>query len=135
MIDHVTVPVSDYARSKAFYEAALKPLGYSLAMEFEGTVGGFADPEGKPEVWIRQRDRTAPVHLALRSPDRATVDAFHQAAVAAGGRDNGAPGVRAHYHEHYYGAYVLDPDGNNIEATYHGPARRSARSVVIVPAG
>ena len=121
MIDHVGFNVSDIAASKRFYEAALRPLGYSIALEWEEHVG-FGTGEGSPDFWISRRgEPTATAHLALVAPDRATVDAFHEAAVAAGGTDNGPPGLRPHYHEHYYGAYVTDPDGNNVEAVCHRP--------------
>lgn len=119
MIDHVSMRVRDYARSKAFYAEALSPLGYEVVMEFEG-VGGFGVP-GKPDFWIAQGEPRAPIHVAFASPDRATVDAFHAAALAAGGTDNGAPGLRPNYHEHYYAAYAHDPDGNNVEAVCHLP--------------
>ena len=119
MLDHVVVPVSDYARSKRFYEAALGPLGYEPLMEFEGKSGGFGR-EGKPDFWIREGDRTAPVHVAFAG-DRESVHAFYEAALGAGGSDNGEPGVRPHYHEHYYAAYVRDPDGNNVEVVSHRP--------------
>jgi len=120
MIDHVGLRVSDYAASRAFYEAALRPLGYAPVMEMERACGfGIG---GKPDFWIIEgTPPAAPVHVAFASPDRQTVDAFHAAALAAGGRDNGAPGLRPHYHEHYYGAFVLDPDGNNVEAVCHEP--------------
>jgi catechol 2,3-dioxygenase-like lactoylglutathione lyase family enzyme len=117
MIDHAGFQVSDYARSKQFYTAALAPLGYVLVMEF-GEAAGFG-AGGKPDFWISAGKPTAPVHVAILSPDRATVAAFHRAALAAGGRDNGAPGLRPEYHATYYGAFVLDPDGNNIEAVCH----------------
>jgi catechol 2,3-dioxygenase-like lactoylglutathione lyase family enzyme len=118
VIDHVTLNVADLESTKAFYEQALKPLGYELAMEYlEGC--GFGAP-GKPDFFLAQRgEPSAPVHVAFVSPDRNTVHAFHEAALAAGGRDNGPPGLRRVYHEHYYGAYVLDPEGNNIEAVTH----------------
>jgi catechol 2,3-dioxygenase-like lactoylglutathione lyase family enzyme len=119
VIDHLGIKVSDYARSKAFYGSALAPLGYSLLMEY-GDVGGFG-AKGKPDFWISAGQVSAPVHVALASPDRATVDAFHSAALAAGGSDNGAPGLRPQYHATYYGAFVLDPDGNNLEAVCHRP--------------
>jgi catechol 2,3-dioxygenase-like lactoylglutathione lyase family enzyme len=122
MIDHVTLEVSDLEKSKRFYAKALEPLGYSPGFERPQVVG-FVNPDGMPDFWIARRaDASGPVHVALRSSDRAQVDAFHQAALAAGGTDNGAPGIRAHYHEHYYGAFVHDPDGNNIEAVCHRPA-------------
>ncbi len=120
MLDHLGLPISDLERSKAFFAQALAPLGYQLLVEFGGTMAGFG-ADGKPDFWLAQGDATAPVHVAFASPDRATVDAFHQAALAAGGQDNGAPGLRPHYHEHYYGAFVIDPDGNNIEAVCHLP--------------
>jgi catechol 2,3-dioxygenase-like lactoylglutathione lyase family enzyme len=121
VIDHVGFPVSDYAASKAFYEQALAPLGYELIAEFDGAACGFG-AQGKPDFWLETRSEpVSGLHIAIASPDRATVDAFHAAALAAGGQDNGAPGPRPQYHEHYYGAYALDPDGNNIEAVCHRP--------------
>jgi catechol 2,3-dioxygenase-like lactoylglutathione lyase family enzyme len=119
MLDHVGLAVSDYAASKAFYSAALKPLGITQLMEFPDT-GGFGEGE-VPYFWIGANDRPGThTHVAFTARDRATVDAFHKAALAAGGRDNGAPGLRE-YHPHYYGAFVLDPDGNNVEAVCHRP--------------
>ena len=121
MLDHVTLNVRNFHSSRAFYEQALRPLAYSAVVEWDGGAG-FGTGEGGADFWIAERgDPSAPVHVAFRSPDRATVDAFHEAALAAGGADNGAPGVRAEYHEHYYGAFVLDPDGNNIEAVCNVP--------------
>jgi catechol 2,3-dioxygenase-like lactoylglutathione lyase family enzyme len=121
MIDHVGIGVRDYAASKAFYEQALAPLGMSLLMEPVGRAAGFGEP-GKPVFWLEaDRMPVTEVHVAFHAKDRATVDAFHAAALAAGGADNGAPGVRELYHPHYYGAYVLDPDGNNLEAVCHAP--------------
>jgi catechol 2,3-dioxygenase-like lactoylglutathione lyase family enzyme len=121
MIDHTGVGVSDLARSKAFYVAALMPLGYALLMEW-GQHAGLGVPP-KPDFWIGAgKVNDPPLHVAFRAKDRATVDAFHRAALAAGGRDNGAPGLRPHYHPDYYGAFVLDPDGHNIEAVCHEPA-------------
>ncbi|MFT3816364.1 MAG: VOC family protein [Rubrivivax sp.] len=128
MIDHTGVVVSDYAKSKAFYLAALAPIGYSLIAEIPASVTGHTDVAGfgeppKPDFWIsRGSANRPPVHVAFRVSSRALVDAFYQAATAAGGRDNGAPGLRPHYHPDYYGAFVLDPDGHNIEAVCHGPA-------------
>jgi catechol 2,3-dioxygenase-like lactoylglutathione lyase family enzyme len=120
MLDHIALHVSDYPKSKRFYALALKPLGYELAMEF-GESGGFGK-DGKPDFWIAQGAATKPpLHIAFASADRPTVDAFHRAALAAGGKDNGAPGLRTHYHPNYYGAFVLDPDGNNVEAVCHRP--------------
>ncbi len=120
MIDHVGLTVADYAASKEFYAAALAPLGYEVVMELEGACGlGVA---AKPDFWlIGQTPPAAPVHVAFASENRAGVDAFHAAALAAGGRDNGAPGLRAHYHPSYYGAFAFDPDGNNVEAVCHRP--------------
>jgi catechol 2,3-dioxygenase-like lactoylglutathione lyase family enzyme len=118
MIDHAGVSVANVARSKMFYRTALAPLGYALVMEWEQFAGfGIG---GKPDFWIGQGTPNEPrVHVAFRADTRAVVDAFHRAALAAGGRDNGAPGLRPHYHENYYGAFVLDPDGHNIEAVCH----------------
>jgi catechol 2,3-dioxygenase-like lactoylglutathione lyase family enzyme len=123
MLDHVGFAVSDYDHSKAFYEKALAPLGLALLMEPEGEAAGFGT-DGKPFFWIEARGRAVQgrLHIAFEVDSRATVDAFHAAALEAGGTDNGAPGVRAHYHPSYYGAYVLDPDGHNIEAVCHRPA-------------
>ncbi|HEY3050431.1 MAG TPA: VOC family protein [Gaiellaceae bacterium] len=120
MIDHVTLNVADVEAAKAFYVQALGPLGYELTMDFvEGA--GFSS-HGKPDFFLAQRgEPSSPVHVAFQSPDRRTVDAFHEAALAAGARDNGPPGIRRVYHEYYYGAYVLDPEGNNIEAVTHEP--------------
>jgi catechol 2,3-dioxygenase-like lactoylglutathione lyase family enzyme len=117
-IDHVTLNVRDYERSKQFYEQALKPLGYELLME-QGSHAGFGR-SGKPDFWIAERGEATAAHFAFAAPDRATVDRFYEAAIAAGAQDNGPPGPRPHYHETYYGGYIIDPDGNNIEAVYHG---------------
>ncbi len=118
MFDHVGFPVRDAAKSRAFYTAALAPLGIGVAMEFPGWVG-FGKP-GKPQFWLGG-DGAPPsgVHIAFAAATRAEVDAFYHAAMAAGGRDNGGPGLRPHYHANYYGAFVLDPDGHNIEAVCH----------------
>jgi catechol 2,3-dioxygenase-like lactoylglutathione lyase family enzyme len=127
MIDHVTVRVRDLARSKAFYSAALAPLGYRLGHEatYDGVAMiGFVGPEKRFDTWFvaDAAHPSGPTHLCWRAADRASVAAFHAAALAAGGKDNGAPGLRPHYHEHYYGAFVFDPDGNNVEAVCHeGP--------------
>lgn len=120
MIDHVSLEVADYNRSKSFYAEALGPLGYELVMEFDGNVGGFG-VQGKPDFWLIGGTPSGRTHIAFASPDRATVDAFHAAALAAGGKDNGQPGLRPQYHQHYYGAYAHDPDGNNVEAVCHVP--------------
>jgi catechol 2,3-dioxygenase-like lactoylglutathione lyase family enzyme len=122
MLDHTGINVSDYDRSRAFYEQALAPLGFTLLMEPLPHIGGFGR-DGKPWFWItdQRKPATTNVHLAFAAEDRATVDAFHEAALAAGGTDNGAPGIREIYHPTYYGAYVFDPDGNNIEVVCHHP--------------
>jgi catechol 2,3-dioxygenase-like lactoylglutathione lyase family enzyme len=121
VLDHVGIPVADAAAARAFYERALEPLGFSIVMELaDGAVLALGLPRA-PQVWLSESEARAPVHLAFRAADRARVDAFHAAALAAGGRDNGPPGVRAHYHPNYYAAYVLDPDGNNVEAVCHAP--------------
>jgi len=129
MIDHVGFAVSDYARAKAFYAQALAPLGYVLLTEVpadKNTSGfpaaGFGQG-GKPDFWIGGEGRLEkPLHVAIVAGNRAAVDAFFKAALTAGGQDNGAPGLRAHYHPNYYAAFVLDPDGHNIEAVCHNPA-------------
>ena len=125
MIDHTGVVVSDFDKSKGFYRQALGALGYSLLMEFPASVTGHTDVAGfgvapKPDFWISGGNpNKPPVHVAFRVASRKIVDAFYQAAMSAGGSDNGAPGIRAHYHPNYYGAFVLDPDGHNIEAVCH----------------
>lgn len=117
MIDHIGISVSDYDTSKAFYLSVLEPLGYGMIMEIEGWTGFGA---GKPEFWIKQDHAvTPPMHIAFSSTSRARVDVFYQAALGAGAKDNGAPGIREMYHPNYYGAFVFDPDGNNIEAVCH----------------
>lgn len=122
MIDHVTANVDDLDEAKAFYGEALDPLGYSVQMEFEGAAAGFGTGQGIPAFWISNRAERGPTHVAFSAPDRPTVDAFYSAAIAAGARDNGAPGVRSELHENYYAAFVLDSSGNNIEAVCHMPA-------------
>jgi catechol 2,3-dioxygenase-like lactoylglutathione lyase family enzyme len=117
MLDHVAIPVRDLADSRRFYLAALEPLGVEVVMEFP-VAAGFGEA-GRPWFWLVSREPVTGVHVAFAAPDRATVDAFHAAALAAGGRDNGGPGLRVQYHPTYYGAYVLDPDGNNVEAVCH----------------
>ena len=120
MIDHTGIVVASYERSKAFYEAALAPLGYTLLKEFTGYAGFGRD--GKPDFWVHQGlNVTRGCHIAFRARSRAEVRAFHVAALAAGASDHGAPGLREHYHRHYYGAFVFDPDGRNIEAVCHDP--------------
>jgi catechol 2,3-dioxygenase-like lactoylglutathione lyase family enzyme len=126
MLDHAGFPVSDYARSKAFYLQALAPLGYALVMEVQqhendAPAAGFG-ANGKPDLWIGgEGGLQRPIHIAIAAQDRAAVDAFYRAAIAAGGKDNGAPGLRPHYHPNYYATFVLDPDGHNIEAVCHTP--------------
>ena len=125
VIDHMSLNVGDYEGAKAFYAKALAPLGFSLVMEvtaeMTGTVAsaGFGTG-GKPFLWLTPKGRqTPPQHIAFGADSRAMVDAFHAAALAAGGTDNGAPGLRPYYHPTYYGAFVLDPEGHNIEAVCH----------------
>jgi catechol 2,3-dioxygenase-like lactoylglutathione lyase family enzyme len=124
-IDHVTVTVRDLDASRAFYVRALEPFGIRVA-ELDGADGGTEialGPEGSEDLVLRAGDPAAAVHLAFCAHDTGTVDAFHAAALEAGGRDNGEPGRRPRYHERYYAAYVLDPDGNNVEAVCHlGPS-------------
>jgi catechol 2,3-dioxygenase-like lactoylglutathione lyase family enzyme len=127
MIDHIGFAVSDYARAKAFYAKALAPLGYTLIMEVAAEQNASGHPAagfgagGKPDFWIGGEGKLEkPLHVAVLAKDRGAVDAFYRAALAAGGRDNGGPGLRPQYHPSYYAAFVLDPDGHNIEAVYHG---------------
>lgn len=124
LLDHIGIEVADFERSKRFYSEALAPLGIDLLMDFDGATGfGGGDPQRNPSFWIHYMPGAkSPVHVAFRSESREAVGAFWNAALAAGGRDNGAPGVRAHYHPTYYAAFVLDPDGHNIEAVCHAPA-------------
>src|SRR3954464_9611514 len=127
MIDHMGFSVSDYERAKAFYTKALAPLGYSLIMEVSAERTGHSAAAGfgaggKRAFWFGAEGAIKkPMHVAILAKDRATVDAFYKAAMAAGGGGNGPPGIRAHYHPTYYGAFVLDPDGHNIEAVCHAP--------------
>ena len=118
MFDHITITVSDFQQSKAFYEACLAPFGYRSLFGEDGVYAGFGST--RPQFWISQRDDTHPTvtktHIAFSCSTRELVDAFYTAAIAAGGKDNGKPGLRPEYHENYYGAFVIDPDGNNIEA-------------------
>jgi catechol 2,3-dioxygenase-like lactoylglutathione lyase family enzyme len=127
LLDHVHIRVADIEASKAFYRAVLEAVGLGLTFEAEGAFAAdelFVSADGPP---------TTGLHIAFQARDQETVHRFYEAGIAAGGRDNGAPGER-HYHPGYYGAYVLDPDGNNVEAVYHGPSTRSAASVEIEPA-
>jgi catechol 2,3-dioxygenase-like lactoylglutathione lyase family enzyme len=130
MLDHVSFNVRDYARSKAFYMKALQELGCGLVMELTSEeTGGAANAgfgaDGQPQFWIATgAPVTGKMHIAFKAKTREAVDRFYKAALAAGGVDNGAPGLRPHYHENYYGAFVLDPDGHNIEAVCHFPPPR-----------
>ena len=122
MFDHVGLNVWDYAASRAFSERALAPLGYGVVMAFDQWKAVGLGTDGKPEFWLSQREPVGTgTHVAFVCPDRTTVDAFHEAALDAGGLDNGAPGVREHYHPDYYAAFVHDLDGNNVEAVCHTP--------------
>ena len=129
MIDHIGMPVSNIARATEFYLKALAPLGIAIVMEVSaeetgaGAAVGFGSA-GKPFFWIGEGFRPSGdhhIHVAFAAQSRAAVDAFYVAAIAAGGKDNGPPGLRPHYHANYYGAFVLDADGNNIEAVCHAP--------------
>jgi catechol 2,3-dioxygenase-like lactoylglutathione lyase family enzyme len=130
MLDHIGFAVRDLHRAKAFYEAALAPLGIGVILEFTAAQTGKNAHvgfgiENKPFFWIGSGPPLeGRFHVAFAAADRATVDAFHKAAIAAGGVDNGPPGIRAHYHPDYYGAFVTDPEGHNIEAVCHAPATR-----------
>jgi catechol 2,3-dioxygenase-like lactoylglutathione lyase family enzyme len=125
MIDHLKLHVADPAASRAFYEAALAPLGYRVLLDRPASVGMGAR---RPDFFLAPADGTIGVaHIAFRADSEYDVDAFHAAALAAGGTDNGAPGPRPQYHQNYYGAFVLDPDGNNVEAVYHGALQPDAR--------
>lgn len=126
MIDHTGVSASDFQRSKAFYDAVFAALGGSLLMtvppEFTGGVSVIGYGRERPVFWVHEGEKQAPpIHVAFSARNRTEVDAFHAAAIKAGGADNGAPGIRAHYHPDYYGAFVRDPDGHNIEAVCHHP--------------
>jgi catechol 2,3-dioxygenase-like lactoylglutathione lyase family enzyme len=134
MIDHTGLTVSNLPRSKAFYRVALAPIGYQLLMEFPAEITGSADVAGfgvppKADFWLAAGSpNKPPVHIAFRVSERALVNAFYAAALAAGGSDNGAPGPRPHYHADYYGAFVCDFDGHNIEVVCHEPAAASPGS-------
>lgn len=127
MLDHLSLGTGDLARSKAFYDAALAPLGCRMVMEFPGTVGYGPSPQA-PQFWIGACPEGKTIspglgtHIAFAAPNRAAVDAFYAAAIAAGGQDNGKPGLRPNYHPNYYGAFVIDPDGHRVEAVCHLPA-------------
>ena len=118
MLDHIGMGVKDLEKSKAFYAAALAPLGISVLREFPGAIG-IGKP-GHPFFWLSAGDGpTTPIHVAFTADTRAQVDEFHRRALAAGAKDNGAPGLRPQYHANYYGAFVIGPDGHNIEAVCH----------------
>ena len=120
MFDHVGFGVSDYAKSRAFFLKALAPLGVTVVME--GPHGVGLGRNDKPSLWLHQTSgKPAPLHLAFAAASRQQVDQFHRAALEAGGTDNGAPGLRPHYHANYYGAFVIGPDGHNVEAVCHKP--------------
>lgn len=121
MIDHVSVHVSDFEKSKAFYSGALAPLGYQLISEFaQWSVAGFG-ANGKPDFWINAQGADKANHVAFAAQNKAEVDAFYEAGITAGGSDNGKPGYRKEYTPGYYGAFVHDPDGHNIEVVFHDP--------------
>jgi catechol 2,3-dioxygenase-like lactoylglutathione lyase family enzyme len=120
MLDHIGVHTNQFDRLARFYESVLAPLGYSKLASYEDAAGFGSD---KPELWIgTAQAKPTPIHIALAAPGSAAVDAFYAAALAGGGKDNGPPGLRPDYSPGYYAAFVLDPDGNNIEAVYHQPA-------------
>ncbi len=126
-IDHTSLSVSDYAAAKTFYAAALKPLRVAIMMEFPASMTGNVDvcglgADGKPFLWLADAGKTTPrIHVAFRAETRAQVDEFYKAAIAAGGADNGGPGLRPLHHPDYYAAFVLDADGHNIEVVCHKP--------------
>jgi catechol 2,3-dioxygenase-like lactoylglutathione lyase family enzyme len=136
VIDHLGLDVRDIARATEFYLKALAPLGYGIVMQVSAEerggspAVGFGPPgkaadfqSGKPSFWIAKGEpQSGPMHVAFVAESRAAVDAFYDAAIKAGGKDNGGPGLRPEYHADYYGAFVFDPDGNNVEAVCHGPA-------------
>ena len=120
MFDHIGFGVTDLDASKQFFLEALEPIGVSVVME--GPYGVGLGQNGKPSLWFHEAtDKAAPIHLAFAAENRQQVDAFYHAALAAGGKDNGAPGLRPQYHQHYYGAFVIGPDGHNVEAVCHLP--------------
>ena len=131
MIDHISLGVNDLARSGAFYDAALKPLGFRRVMEFPGMIG-FGPSPAEPRFWIgapdggRWANACPGSHVAFQAGSRGLVDAFYRAAIRAGGRDNGKPGLRPEYHPHYYGGFVIDPDGHHIEAVCHLPESKAS---------
>jgi catechol 2,3-dioxygenase-like lactoylglutathione lyase family enzyme len=124
MLDHIGLTVTDLARSRAFYEAAFAPLGIAPLVVLTGEYDGVGyGRDGKAAFWIGKAAKgNGPIHVAFMAASRTDVEAFYAAAIAAGGKDNGGPGLRPHYHTDYYGAFVLDPDGNNVEAVCRKPA-------------
>ena len=129
MLDHVGIYVADIEKAKAFYVPALKPLGYEKLSEFpEWSVIGMGLPAqagagGTSDLWFSQREAAHNAHIAIKASSREAVDAFHAAALLAGGSDNGAPGYRTEYSPGYYGAFIIDPFGNNLEAVFHDPEK------------
>lgn len=125
-LDHLNLSVADVPRSRAFYLALLRPYGHALIRDFGEDAAGFGNANYAVLALVRSKPPVQPVHFALRLGSREDVDAFHASALALGARDNGAPGLRPHYHESYYAGFVLDPDGHNLEAVCHvapaGPA-------------
>jgi catechol 2,3-dioxygenase-like lactoylglutathione lyase family enzyme len=119
MIDHLALGVADLAASRAFYEAALAPLGYAVVVEFDSAVA--FGPPARAIFWVRDTEPAGGTHIAFQADARERVDAFHAAGLASGGKDNGGPGIRPKYHAHYYAAFIHDPDGNNVEAVCHTP--------------
>jgi catechol 2,3-dioxygenase-like lactoylglutathione lyase family enzyme len=133
MLDHISLRVQDFSRAVAFYRAALAPIGYQVLMEFPDAAG--LGEKGKPDLWIMRTDKPLNATHVAFTCNRSAVDAFHAAALAAGGADNGAPGLRADYHPHYYAAFVTDPEGNNVEVVCHeppgaAPAKKAAQKKV-----
>jgi catechol 2,3-dioxygenase-like lactoylglutathione lyase family enzyme len=132
MIDHLSTYATDFSATKAFYEAVLAKLGFSIQAEMTfdsdpdlpGRRACAFGPDGRTVFWVIEvRDAASPRHIAFSATDRESVDEFHREGLAAGGRDNGAPGLRPIYHAHYYGGFLIDPDGNNVEAVCHAPAQ------------
>ncbi len=120
MIEHISVPVSDYQKSKAFYQHTLAPLGYELIRDYGPQAGGFCEGDST-SFWIIKKDEAIqPMHVALGAPSKEAVQTFYDEGIKSGGSDNGAPGFRLDYGDNYYAAFILDPDGNNIEACYFG---------------
>jgi catechol 2,3-dioxygenase-like lactoylglutathione lyase family enzyme len=137
-IDHISLSVGDYDKAKTFYAAVLKPLRGGIVMEFpmdDGTRTMGLGSDGKPFLWVTAAGKVPHQHIALRAETREQVDAFYASAMAAGGTDNGPPGLRPHYHANYYAAFVLDPDGHNIEVVTHTPPAAARRRASVRRAG